>query len=256
MTPGWHADPTGRHQYRYWDGTGWTDDVADQGIASVDTLVGTLGDASGVAAGQPPPGRTPPAPAAGEGGAGTGDLPRVWPGQGPPPAVPPPGGGFPHVGGGPPEPALPPPGSTTASRRRPSPSVVFGLAAIAVAAITTVVVVVMSVRDDGETASDDSSATLGPDGFDPDAPASPDEIVDALAFQLEQSGMIDRQQAECFAGVLVDEVGEERLLEILSEGGDVLFELSGDEQSAIVSAISSCGIAQLPGPGTIPDDGG
>jgi uncharacterized protein DUF2510 len=25
----WHHDPTGRHEYRYWDGTAWTDQVTD-----------------------------------------------------------------------------------------------------------------------------------------------------------------------------------------------------------------------------------
>jgi hypothetical protein len=36
--PDWYADPTGRHQYRYWDGAIWTADVADSGQASVDPL--------------------------------------------------------------------------------------------------------------------------------------------------------------------------------------------------------------------------
>jgi hypothetical protein len=27
--PGWHPDPGGRHEHRYWDGSRWTDDVAD-----------------------------------------------------------------------------------------------------------------------------------------------------------------------------------------------------------------------------------
>jgi hypothetical protein len=34
----WRPDPTGRHQYRYWDGSGWTDAVADNGLQSTDTL--------------------------------------------------------------------------------------------------------------------------------------------------------------------------------------------------------------------------
>jgi hypothetical protein len=34
----WYADPVGRHQYRYWDGTRWTDHVANNGEASVDPL--------------------------------------------------------------------------------------------------------------------------------------------------------------------------------------------------------------------------
>ena len=34
----WHADPTGRHQYRYWDGQNWTDHVSDNGIQSTDPI--------------------------------------------------------------------------------------------------------------------------------------------------------------------------------------------------------------------------
>lgn len=34
----WYADPSGRHQYRYWDGTTWTPSVADDGQVSVDPL--------------------------------------------------------------------------------------------------------------------------------------------------------------------------------------------------------------------------
>ncbi len=32
----WQTDPTGRHDHRYWDGTTWTDHVADAGVASSD----------------------------------------------------------------------------------------------------------------------------------------------------------------------------------------------------------------------------
>jgi uncharacterized protein DUF2510 len=37
-TPGWHPDPTARHDYRYWDGWEWTDDVADGGVTAYDPL--------------------------------------------------------------------------------------------------------------------------------------------------------------------------------------------------------------------------
>ena len=33
----WYPDPTGRFQFRYWDGTAWTAHVATQGANSVDT---------------------------------------------------------------------------------------------------------------------------------------------------------------------------------------------------------------------------
>lgn len=39
MHPSWHPDPTGRHELRYWDGSTWTDHVADQGNQSVDPLI-------------------------------------------------------------------------------------------------------------------------------------------------------------------------------------------------------------------------
>lgn len=34
----WHPDPFGRFQYRYWDGTGWTDRVSTNGSSEVDAL--------------------------------------------------------------------------------------------------------------------------------------------------------------------------------------------------------------------------
>jgi hypothetical protein len=42
----WHPDPTGAHEYRWWDGTRWTEHVADGGEASVDPLAGGPGSAA------------------------------------------------------------------------------------------------------------------------------------------------------------------------------------------------------------------
>jgi len=39
----WYADPTGRHQHRYWDGRAWTEHAADNGVATVDPLTATTG---------------------------------------------------------------------------------------------------------------------------------------------------------------------------------------------------------------------
>jgi Protein of unknown function (DUF2510) len=36
VAPGWAADPFGRHQWRYWDGNRWTDQVADGSTQSTD----------------------------------------------------------------------------------------------------------------------------------------------------------------------------------------------------------------------------
>jgi hypothetical protein len=35
----WYTDPTGRHQYRYWNGTEWTDQVADNQVTGTDPPV-------------------------------------------------------------------------------------------------------------------------------------------------------------------------------------------------------------------------
>ena len=35
-TAGWHPDPSGRHELRYWDGGQWREDVLDQGRSSQD----------------------------------------------------------------------------------------------------------------------------------------------------------------------------------------------------------------------------
>lgn len=38
---GWHSDPTGRHEHRYWDGGSWSDHVADAGVVGHDELAGS-----------------------------------------------------------------------------------------------------------------------------------------------------------------------------------------------------------------------
>ena len=37
---GWLADPMGAHQHRYWDGSAWTEHVADAGTAGVEPAAG------------------------------------------------------------------------------------------------------------------------------------------------------------------------------------------------------------------------
>ena len=34
----WAADPGGAHQWRWWDGVRWTEQVADDGVTSIDPL--------------------------------------------------------------------------------------------------------------------------------------------------------------------------------------------------------------------------
>lgn len=53
---GWYADPTGRFEYRYWDGSAWTEHVARHGRSAIDALdgstvhAGTEGDAGAATA--------------------------------------------------------------------------------------------------------------------------------------------------------------------------------------------------------------
>lgn len=35
---GWYSDPTGRHTYRYWDGSSWSNQVSDGGTAGADPV--------------------------------------------------------------------------------------------------------------------------------------------------------------------------------------------------------------------------
>ena len=57
---GWHPDPFGRYQYRYWDGSGWTDQVSRDGIQATDPAIPSVpGTAPGFAPPAAPPAMTP-----------------------------------------------------------------------------------------------------------------------------------------------------------------------------------------------------
>ena len=63
---GWFPDPGGGHQWRYWDGTQWTDVVADQGVTTVEAVARpgvphvTGSPPRGTGPWPSPPGRTSP----------------------------------------------------------------------------------------------------------------------------------------------------------------------------------------------------
>lgn len=64
---GWQPDPRGRHEYRYWDGTQWTDHVSDQGEVSQDPVAdATPAGAAEPAATEPTVVQETAAPAAAE----------------------------------------------------------------------------------------------------------------------------------------------------------------------------------------------
>ena len=55
MAGEWHPDPTGRHEYRWWDGQQWTDQVADYGVIGVDPVMATTPTATATAGAVVPP---------------------------------------------------------------------------------------------------------------------------------------------------------------------------------------------------------
>jgi hypothetical protein len=67
-SPSWKPDPTGKHDHRYWDGSQWTDNISDAGVAGTDPYEAgaaadadaTVADASTVA--DAPASPEPPAP--------------------------------------------------------------------------------------------------------------------------------------------------------------------------------------------------
>lgn len=101
MSGSWQPDPTGRHQYRWWDGERWTDNVSDAGQTSVDP-VGAPPEESAAGAGAGPAGEPtaamPPVAPVPPPGAGAGPQPGMTAG-GPPAGGPPPSGA--QEGGGP-----------------------------------------------------------------------------------------------------------------------------------------------------------
>ena len=61
MTPsGWYPDPSRRHEFRYWDGTHWSPQVSDRGLATTDPELRPATGSNGAAMVVPP---AAPAPA-------------------------------------------------------------------------------------------------------------------------------------------------------------------------------------------------
>jgi hypothetical protein len=61
---GWYSDPTKRHEYRYWDGSQWTESVADAGVVGQDPVLEPAPVGSAAIGGAEPaaPGSVPAVP--------------------------------------------------------------------------------------------------------------------------------------------------------------------------------------------------
>jgi Protein of unknown function (DUF2510) len=225
--PGWNPDPTGRHEYRYWDGGSWTDDVSDNGVTSVDPVAGAPTAVTATTQQySSQPGGFPPQPG-GYDPYGTGQVPPVRP-----------------------------------ARSGPSTGLVVGLAAVAVAVIVGLAFILTSGDDDdGDTAADDIASSgsadsgsaggegglddlgedlgeLGESGED----VSTDGIVDLIAsgIELQADGLVTNEQARCAAQAMVDHFGVDGLLEAGTSGEDPFASASTEDQAAIVTAMTDC----------------
>jgi hypothetical protein len=273
--PGWQPDPTGRHEYRYWDGSRWSDDVSDGGVASTDPVAGapaatqTFGGAD-----QGPP--TAPGPTYQAGYDPSGYDSGAGAGYGPGPGGPTSGGygagpGTPTSGGygsgGLPGYGAPPPQPSSG----PSTGLLVGLGVLVLVLIVGIGFVVLnSDDDDGGTAIGDETTTTtagtdptttvagGGDGGDGGGGlGANDGIVSAIAEGIVQGsgGAVDQEGAECMAQAMIDEIGIERLIELGLEAGDgtadPLEVLTSDEQDAVYNAMQNCiddgSLPELPG---------
>lgn len=139
----WQPDPTQRHQWRWWDGFGWTDHVSDNGVAGIDPP-GFI--ASGAAAEVAP--ITPAPPASPWGAPVASAAPPTYATSPSPAAVLREQGAILSE-------STPPP--STPSRR----GLLIG-AAVAVVALTVGAFVFLGGDDDERTLGDDILTTLGP----------------------------------------------------------------------------------------------
>jgi hypothetical protein len=253
--PGWLPDPTTRHEYRYWDGARWTDDVADGGVTSTDALGEAPAPASDPnAAADPtyPTAADPTQPV---------DPTRQYPAAGQQPAASPTQYYADYYGGQQPPPA---PANT-----RPPPGLIVALVVVAVALIGGLVYVL--VRDD-DGSSDDATALSDEDSTttEPDDPEGSDEgdsgsggasgnsdttlpddidsenvdqLVEIMADNMEQAsgGVLNHEEATCISEGLLDEVGLERIAE-MGESSENPFS-DPELASQLFGIMEDCGVS-------------
>jgi hypothetical protein len=130
-TPGWQPDPTGKHDHRYWDGSQWTDNVSDAGVASTDPYeAATAPGASDATVAD-----TPVVPAEGAAPPPAPDTTATWPAAPAAPAPPPPY-----------NPAAPPTSGGDGSKR----NLLIGGGILAAIVIAVIAFLALGGDDDGD----------------------------------------------------------------------------------------------------------
>jgi hypothetical protein len=233
---GWQPDPTGRYEYRYWDGIDWCDDVFDDGLMFRDPMsIGVL----------PPPversRRWAPrlallgAGALLAGGVAMAALVVVPEDRNDTETA----GRNQPTGPSTTEPTTSPTTATTAPAGPSGPAAPPGGTPGSTAA---------TLPDPATTTP--PSSTAPPAG---EAPADPDSaaIVDSLTqmFKAAGGGMLTDDQARCLGQALVDTIGVDRIRELGLDNGDMatmgaaLAQLSQEESAALSQAQMSCAMA-------------
>jgi hypothetical protein len=175
----WHPDPSGRHDHRYWDGTQWTDHVADAGVASNDPVA-----PAETASPDAPTAITPV----------TADDTDTYPtAAAAPPYAPP----LPVATGG--------DGPGTRTRTR---ALVIGGAILAAVALAVFAIIALGGDDDEPTAplADESTSTTLEDEGDPDG--STDETSDPSSGEDPGDGFSD-EELDDFEDSLSDAYAEQ-----------------------------------------------
>lgn len=212
---GWQPDPTGRHEHRYWDGSTWTDNVSDAGVASTDAYeAAAVADAAPAAPSEPSPPPPPVEPTTAGWAEPTTAMPvagaeptATWP---TPPAPPAPPGYAPPPPGGP----IEPPGSGGSKK-----GLLIGGGILAVIAIIVAVLLLGGGDDkDGES------------------------VTTQLAAQFKRGGDLTNAQADCIAESVVDEMGEDAFDGVDFTADEPPEEIQDELFSAALNALEDCDI--------------
>jgi hypothetical protein len=216
---GWQPDPTGRFEHRYWDGSRWTDNVSNAGVASTDPYeaAGAVGgDATAADATAP----TPPV-----------DTSATWPA--PTAAVPPVPPTPPAFGAAPPGgPGGPPPAASAGSKR----GLLIGGGILAAVIIAVVAFLLLGGDDESDR----------------------DRIQADMVAQLQDESELSDDQAECIADAIIDDLGTERLKDVDFSADEPPDDLADDYFSAAMASLETCDIdpSEFGGDTTDTTDGG
>jgi hypothetical protein len=205
---GWQPDPTGRHDHRYWDGTAWTDNVSDAGVAGTDPIAAPAAPVGPDATVADAPGApTPPT-----------DATAAWSTS---PTAPVPPAAQPVAGGG---------GSDSKK------GLLIGGAILAVIAVI-VAALLLGGGDDDEPNEASSDATTSTTESDSDSNGGVRALLIGALTNPDQ-GDLSLDDAECVADEVIAEVDGDVLADVDYSTDDPPLQI----QSAMADAYETCGI--------------